>query len=117
MVGTWLLLAVVATLVFPADAEPPSVEVDEAPVRLEEETGSRLHIPNLPSASPIYHIDAGALSFQGNARVEDTLRILPQVFSTQNAHTSHSTEGHVYQLTATRFPTPHARCKRQAGSV
>ena len=56
-------------------------------------TGSRIHIPNLASASPIYHIDAEALSFQGNVRVEDTLRILPQVFSTQNAGISNGATG------------------------
>ncbi len=94
-VGAALLLAVVAVPVFAADAEPPGVEAAEAPVRLEEVvvTGSRIHIPNLASASPIYHIDAEALSFQGNVRVEDTLRILPQVFSTQNAGISNGATG------------------------
>ena len=93
--GTALLLAVVAQPVLAADAEPPEVEVDEAPVRLEEVvvTGSRIHMPNLSSASPIYHIDSEALSFQGYARVEDTLRLLPQVFSGQNAHISNSSTG------------------------
>ena len=94
-VGAALLLAAVATPVFAADAEPPSVEAGDAPVRLEEVvvTGSRIHIPNLSSASPIYHIDSEALSFQGNVRVEDTLRLLPQVFSGQNAHISNSSTG------------------------
>ncbi len=93
-VGAVLLLAVVASVVA-ADEEPPGVEVDDAPVRLEEVivTGSRIHIPNLTGASPIYHIDADALSFQGNVRVEDTLRILPQVFSTQNAGISNGATG------------------------
>ena len=64
-------------------------------VRLEEVvvTGSRIHIPNLSSASPIYHIDSEALSFQGNVRVEDTLRILPQVFSGQNANIANGATG------------------------
>ena len=94
-VGAALLLAAVATPVFAADAEPPSVEAGDAPVRLEEVvvTGSRIHMPNLSSASPIYHIDSEALSFQGNVRVEDTLRLLPQVFSGQNAHISNSSTG------------------------
>ncbi|MYJ53856.1 MAG: TonB-dependent receptor plug domain-containing protein, partial [Nitrospira sp. SB0672_bin_25] len=89
------LLSAVATSVLAAGEEPPSVEGAEAPVRLEEVvvTGSRIHIPNLASASPIYHIDAEALQFQGNVRVEDTLRILPQVFSTQNAGISNSATG------------------------
>ena len=93
-VGAALLLAVVMP-VFAADEEPAEVDVAEAPVRLEEVvvTGSRIHIPNLASASPIYHIDAEALSFQGNVRVEDTLRILPQVFSTQNAGISNGATG------------------------
>ena len=93
-VGTALLLAAV-TPVLAADAEPPGGDVDDAPVRLEEVvvTGSRIHIPNLASASPIYHIDADALAFQGNVRVEDTLRILPQVFSTQNAGIAHGATG------------------------
>ena len=94
-VGAALLLAAVATPVFAADAEPPSVEADDAPVRLEEVvvTGSRIHMPNLSSASPIYHIDSEALSFQGNVRVEDTLRILPQVFSSQNANIANGATG------------------------
>ena len=94
-VGTALLLAAAASPVLAADEAPPEGEVDEAPVRLEEVvvTGSRIHIPNLASASPIYHIDAEALSFQGNVRVEDTLRILPQVFSTQNAGISNGATG------------------------
>ncbi len=89
------LLATVAVPVFAADEESSKVEVDEAPVRLEEVvvTGSRIHMPNLSSASPIYHIDSEALSFQGNARVEDTLRLLPQVFSGQNAFISNSSTG------------------------
>ena len=94
-VGAALLLAVVASPVLAADEEPPGVVLDEAPVRLEEVvvTGSRIHMPNLSSASPIYHIDAEALTFQGNTRVEDTLRILPQVFSTQNAGISNGATG------------------------
>ena len=82
-VGAAFLLAAVVTPVLAADAEPPGVETGDVPVRLEEVvvTGSRIHIPNLTGASPIYHIDSEALSFQGNVRVEDTLRILPQVFS------------------------------------
>ena len=94
-VGAALLLAVVASPVLAADEEPPGVVLDEAPVRLEEVvvTGSRIHMPNLSSASPIYHIDAEALTFQGNTRVEDTLRLLPQVFSTQNAGISNGATG------------------------
>ncbi len=93
-VGAVLLLAAGAP-VFAADEESPEVEADEVPVQLEEVvvTGSRIHIPNLASANPVYHIDAEALSFQGNVRVEDTLRILPQVFSTQNAGMSNSSTG------------------------
>ena len=95
VMGAALLLAVIATPGLAADEAPPKGEVDEAPVRLEEVvvTGSRIHIPNLASASPIYHIDAEALAFQGNVRVEDTLRILPQVFSTQNAGISNGATG------------------------
>jgi outer membrane receptor protein involved in Fe transport len=94
-VGAALLLAVVVSPVLASDADPPNVEADEAPVQLEEVvvTGSRIHIPNLSSASPIYHIDADALTFQGNVRVEDTLRILPQVFSTQNGGISNGATG------------------------
>ena len=89
-----LLLASVMP-VLAADEELPGIEVGEAPVRLEEVivTGSRIHIPNLTSASPIYHIDADALTFQGNTRVEDTLRIMPQLFSTQNAGISNGATG------------------------
>ena len=94
-VGAALLLAVVAIPGLAADAEQPGDEAGEAPVRLEEVvvTGSRIHIPNLTGASPIYHIDSEALSFQGNVRVEDTLRLLPQVFSGQNANISNSSTG------------------------
>ena len=94
-VGAALLLAAVASPVLAAGAEPPEDAAAEAPVRLEEVvvTGSRIHIPNLTSASPIYHIDADTMAFQGNVRVEDTLRILPQVFSTQNAGISNSATG------------------------
>ena len=94
-VGAALLLAAVAQAVLAADAEPTGGEAGDAPVRLEEVvvTGSRIHMPNLSSASPLYHIDSEALSFQGNVRVEDTLRLLPQVFSGQNAHISNSSTG------------------------
>jgi len=93
-VGAAMLLSVAAP-VLAADEESPEIDVHEAPVQLEEVvvTGSRIHIPNLASASPIYHIDAEALQFQGNVRVEDTLRILPQVFSTQNAGISNGATG------------------------
>ena len=92
--GAAFLLAAV-TPVFAADAGPPGDDTGEAPVQLEEVvvTGSRIHIPNLTSASPIYHIDADAMAFQGNVRVEDTLRILPQVFSAQNAGISNGATG------------------------
>ena len=95
VMGAALLLAAFASPVFAADAEPPDIETGEAPMQLEEVvvTGSRIHIPNLVSASPVYHIDADALTFQGNVRVEDTLRILPQVFSTQNAGISNGATG------------------------
>ena len=94
-VAAAFLLIAVAIPVFAADAESPGVEAGEAPLRLEEVvvTGSRIHIPNLTSASPIYHIDSEALSFQGNVRVEDTLRILPQVFSGQNANIANGATG------------------------
>ena len=93
-VGATLLLAVVMP-VLAADEAPTDIEVPEAPVQLEEVvvTGSRIHIPNLASATPIYHVDADALLFQGNVRVEDTLRILPQVFSDQNAGISNGATG------------------------
>ncbi|MCY4131340.1 MAG: TonB-dependent receptor [Nitrospira sp.] len=94
MVSAALLLAV-AMPVLAADEEPAEVDVAEAPVQLEEVvvTGSRIHIPNLASANPVYHVDAETLSYQGNVRVEDTLRILPQVFSTQNAGISNGATG------------------------
>lgn len=93
--AVFLLAAVVVPPVLAADAEPSEDEATDAPVQLEEVvvTGSRIHIPNLISASPIYHIDADALAFQGNVRVEDTLRMLPQVFSAQNAGTSNGATG------------------------
>ena len=94
MVGAALLLLAVAMPVLAA-SEEPEVDVAEAPVQLEEVvvTGSRIHIPNLASANPVYHIDAETLSYQGNVRVEDTLRILPQVFSGQNAGISNGATG------------------------
>ena len=94
-VGVALLLAVIATPGLAADEELPEDAAADAPVRLEEVvvTGSRIHIPNLVSASPVYHIDADALTYQGNVRVEDTLRLLPQVFSTQNAGISNGATG------------------------
>ena len=93
-VGAALLLAVVMP-VLAADEEPPGGDTGEAPVLLEEVvvTGSRIHIPNLASANPVYHIDADALAFQGNVRVEDSLRILPQLFSGQNAGVSNGSTG------------------------
>lgn len=93
--GAAVVLLAVATPVLAADEEPPGGEVDEAPVQLEEVvvTGSRIHIPNLASASPIYHIDSDILSFWGTVRVEDTLRTLPQVFLGQNANISNGATG------------------------
>lgn len=93
-VGAALLLAVVAP-VLAEDAEPPGGDTGAAPVQLEEVvvTGSRIHIPNLSSASPLYHIHPEAFSYQGAVRVEDTLRTLPQVFVQQNANVSNGATG------------------------
>lgn len=56
-------------------------------------TGSRIRRPDLTSASPMIRSDAEDLLSRGTVRVEDTLRNLPQVFTTQNAGQSNGSTG------------------------
>ncbi len=56
-------------------------------------TGTRIQNPNLSNFSPLIQIEAENLLFQGNVRVEDTLRTLPQVYSSQNAGQSNGATG------------------------
>ena len=56
-------------------------------------TGSRIHKTNVISASPVTQVDAEELLFQGVVRVEDMIKGLPQVYSSQNASQSNGATG------------------------
>ena len=70
-------------------------EADDAVVELEEivVTGSHIQRKNLVSASPVTSVDADELLYQGTVRVEDMVRTLPQVYSTQNTSQSNGATG------------------------
>ena len=93
-VAAALLLAVAA----------PAVAQDDGPRKTEQitgafelqrmiVTGTRIRNPNLVSSSPVIQVDSEELSNQGTVRVEDALRNLPQVYSTQNASQSNGATG------------------------
>ena len=95
-----LLLTALTVPVLVADAEQPSAALPDAEAHQEPSeleaivvTGSRIQRANLVSSSPVIQIEAEDLSFQGTTRVEDMLRTLPQVYSTQNASQSNGATG------------------------
>lgn len=75
-------------------AEEPD-EAADAVVELEEivVTGSHIQRKNRVSASPVTSVDADELLYQGTVRVEDMVRTLPQVYSTQNTSQSNGATG------------------------
>ena len=95
-----LLLTAAPARAQDADAEQPSAALPEAEARQEPSeleaivvTGSRIQRANLVSSSPVIQIEAEDLAFQGTTRVEDMLRTLPQVYSTQNASQAYGATG------------------------
>jgi outer membrane receptor protein involved in Fe transport len=56
-------------------------------------TGSRIQRRNLVSASPVAQVDAEELLFTGSTRVEDLVKSLPQVYSTQNSTQQNGASG------------------------
>jgi outer membrane receptor protein involved in Fe transport len=89
------LLLIAAAPAFAQDAQQPEARADEEPQRLEAVvvTGSRIQQANLFSSSPVIQVEAEDLAFQGTVRVEDMLRNLPQLYSTQNASQSNGATG------------------------
>lgn len=65
------------------------------PLRLQElvVTGSRIRKTGPVSSSPLVQVEAEDFAFQGTVRVEDMLRSLPQLYSSQNAGQSNSATG------------------------
>ncbi|MFU8765787.1 MAG: TonB-dependent receptor plug domain-containing protein, partial [Haliea sp.] len=89
-------MAVSAALGMSAAAVMPQVATAQNDQLLVEEvvvTGSRIQKANLVSSSPVTQVDAQEFKFQGNVRVEDLMRNLPQVFSNQNTGTSNGSTG------------------------
>ena len=89
----FLLIAAAPALA--QDAEPPEARGSEEPQQLEAVvvTGSRIQQTNLFSSSPVIQVEAEDLALQGTVRVEDMLRNLPQLYSTQNASQSNGATG------------------------
>ena len=56
-------------------------------------TGSRIQKANVIRSSPVTQIDAEELLFQGVTRVEDMIKNLPQVYSSQSAGRSNGATG------------------------
>ena len=71
-----------------AEEANPVVELGEIVV-----TGSHIQRKNLVSASPVTSVHADELLYQGTVRVEDMVRTLPQVYSTQNTSQSNGATG------------------------
>ena len=89
------LLLIAAAPALAQDADPPEARASEEPQQLEAVvvTGSRIQQVNLFSSSPVIQVEAEDLAFQGTVRVEDMLRNLPQLYSTQNASQSNGATG------------------------
>ena len=89
----FLLIAAAPALA--QDARQPEAEASQEPQQLEAVvvTGSRIQQANLFSSSPVIQVEAEDLAFQGTVRVEDMLRNLPQLYSTQNASQSNGATG------------------------
>ena len=79
----------------PRTHSKPEADTSEEPQQLEAVvvTGSRIQQANLFSSSPVIQVEAEDLAFQGTVRVEDMLRNLPQLYSTQNASQSNGATG------------------------
>ncbi len=88
-------LLIVAATALAQDAEPPEARGSEEPQQLEAVvvTGSRIQQTNLFSSSPVIQVEAEDLALLGTVRVEDMLRNLPQLYSTQNASQSNGATG------------------------
>ncbi len=56
-------------------------------------TGSRIQNTNEASSSPVIQVNADELLFRGVVRVEDVIKGLPQVYSSQNAGQSNGATG------------------------
>ena len=91
---TGVALAFLLIAAAPALAQDAHEAGDE-PQQLEAVvvTGSRIQQANLFSSSPVIQVEAEDLAFQGTVRVEDMLRNLPQLYSTQNASQSNGATG------------------------
>ncbi len=70
------------------EASNPNQEAEEIIV-----TGSRIQRANEVTSSPVVQLDADQFEFSGSARVEDTVRSLPQVYSDQDAGQSIEADG------------------------
>ena len=90
-----LAMAVSAALGLGTAAVMPSVAFAQEDQLVEEVviTGSRIQKANLVSSSPVTQIDAQEIKFQGNVRVEDMMRNLPQVYSNQNSSQANGATG------------------------
>ena len=75
--------------------QPETMTGATEPLKLEElvVTGTRIRKPTLVSSSPIVQVDAEEVTLQGNVRVEDMLRNLPQVYTGQSAGQSNGATG------------------------
>ena len=56
-------------------------------------TGSRIPETNIVSSSPVTQVDAEEILFQGVVRVEDMIKGLPQVYSSQHTGQSNGATG------------------------
>ena len=77
----------------------PTILAQESESSDEEEleevlvTGSRIVRTNLIGSSPVIQVDSEELEYQGNVRIEDMMRNLPQVWSGQNTGQSNGATG------------------------
>ena len=92
--GTFTVLFAAAVIALPAfiggvaNAQEEFETIEEVVV-----TGSRIRNPNIAGTTPVTQIDAEELRLAGTVRVEDTLRVLPQVWSEQNTGQSNGATG------------------------
>jgi outer membrane cobalamin receptor len=74
-------------------ATPSVLAQDGAALEEVVVTGSRIQKANLVSASPVVSVSADEIRFQGQVRVEDMMRNLPQVYANQGTGQSNGATG------------------------
>lgn len=90
-ISVFFLASAATTLVF--GQEEGAVAADDEEIEEVVVTGSRIVRSNLIGTTPVTQVDAEEVIFQGTVRVEDIMRNIPQVYSSQNTGQSNGATG------------------------